>query len=164
MSRPRCSIGVRDPDVGLELVPASLGDRLCALAIDISCFGLLLGLPLRSLSDRGHEVTAVAIGCALAALYLGLTVAWQQKTIGHRVMDMAVIDESTLGPASLPRAFGRGLVIAVEVAGSAIAVLLALAIAELSAVAWFGGRSITDRPFGTLVVARRPLYPPSGPE
>lgn len=146
----------RAPDVTVELVPASVGDRLTALAIDVALFAAAFTAPLTYLSHRHYEPLAAGLGLALGASYIGLAIAWRQRTIGQRVMDMAVIDEVTLGPTSFPRALGRGLVLSIEVTGSALVLLVPLAIAELSAVAWWGGRSITDRVFGTLVVARRP--------
>lgn len=134
--------------------PATLADRLAALAIDATIVGAALVAPLTALSHAKHEVTAVVVGVAAATAYFAGLVATRGQTVGQAVLKLTVVDARTSRRLPLSRAVIRSLIVVLEVAAVPTVMLSPAAIAEAIAVQ-STGRSLTDRLLGTAVIRSR---------
>jgi hypothetical protein len=132
--------------------PARVSDRLAALTVDVLLLGALLVVPLSVLSHGNAEIAAAAIGVVLATLYFGAFAALAGRTPGQALLGLRLVHGATGGPVPPGRALLRSFVLVLELLGSSWMLLLPVAIAELVAVV-AGGRSLSDRLFGTSVVA-----------
>jgi hypothetical protein len=132
--------------------PARVGDRLAALTVDAVLAGAAVAGPVIVLSNAGAEVAAAVVGVALATVYFAAFVALSGRTPGQALLGLTVVDTASGGPVAPGRAVLRSLVLVVELLGASWMLLLPVALAELVA-AVAGGRSLSDRLFGTSVVA-----------
>jgi uncharacterized RDD family membrane protein YckC len=143
------------PRPDIPLAPAGVSDRLAALVIDAVIVGVGVGVPVQSMSNAHEEIAAVILGVVCATAYFAVLVAEFGRTVGQRLVGLAVVDASTREPISYPRAIVRSLVIVLEVIAAPTLFLAPPAVAELIAMQSTGGRSLTDRLLGTAVVTAR---------
>lgn len=132
--------------------PARPSDRLAALTVDAVLVGIVLAAPVTLLSNAKAEVVAVVAGVLLATLYFAAFAALPGRTPGQALLCLRLVDHAS-GEAVTPgRALLRSLVLVLELLGAAWMLLAPVALAELWSVV-ASGRSLTDRLFGTSVVA-----------
>jgi len=124
---------------------------MAAVVIDAVMISAVEVVPLTMLSKAHAEVAAIVLGVVLAAAYLATSVALAGRTPGQALLGLTVVDEATGERIPAARGVLRSLVVAVELFG-AMSLLLPLAAVEVVSVA-ATGRSVTDRVFGTAVVA-----------
>lgn len=127
--------------------PARASDRAAAVLLDVVVLAAILVAPLRALDGAA----AVVVGLVLPAAYLAAFVALAGRTPGQVLTGLTVVDHATGELVPPGRALLRSVVVVAEL-WAAMSVLAPLVIAELVAAAR-SGRSLTDRLFGTSVLA-----------
>lgn len=127
--------------------PARASDRAAAVVLDAVVIAAVLVAPLRTLDD----VAGPVVGAVLAVTYLAGFVTLAGRTPGQVLTGLTVVDHATGELVPPGRALLRSVVVVVELSG-ATSILAPLVIAEIVA-AGRSGRSLTDRLFGTSVLA-----------
>ncbi len=142
------------PADGAEPSLATPSDRLAALVVDVAIMGALLVVPLTAMSHARQEIAAGILGVATGTAYLTAFVVLSGRTLGQRLLRLAVVDAEGEEQLGVPRAAARSLVVVLEVVATATVLLAPIALAELLSV-YAIGRSLTDRLLGTSVVSTR---------
>lgn len=100
-----------DPVPGKEAYYATFPRRLNALSLDIL---ILIGISIIvfALTPAGEAHPLLRLLLAIGwwgalVLYEPILVAFLGGTVGHRLMNLRVVDERTAGNLSLPKAVGR---------------------------------------------------------